>query len=529
MKRILCTLLLVVTLPTWAQKAKFSLAETKAVRVYFNGAEISQKAQATLPVGTSTVVFSNISNYVNDNTIQIGVPNYTTVLSMQYTNQYLEEYDSSAESPLVKPVKDSITLLQGQLKKIQNQLATEQQAIDLLDRNKGITSNFSVAELQKLLQYYKTQRVELQSNVDALNKKQEIASSKLEQLKTRLQINQPDGSEKSRGKIILTVENKTAGLIPFEISYLSQSAYWNPYYDLNVENINAPIQMLYKAQITQNTGIDWKNVALSLSSGTPNESNQAPELNPKFIYYREIEDYNRVQYQLEGSTPGVNVMKAKAASNSVAMNDQVVSSESQMSSNFDISMPFTVLSNNKKHSVLLKNFSIPATYQYFVVPKLNTNVYLMANIKNYNDYNILDGEANIMVDGVYVGKTYITANASEEDLKLSLGKDAKIAVNRTLVADKSSNKVISNKRVRVFTYDLTIKNNKNLKADILVEDQVPLSQDKDIEVSLIDRDGADYNAETGKLSWKLNLKPNETKKIRISYSVKHDKNKEVEF
>jgi len=124
---------------------------------------------------------------------------------------------------------------------------------------------------------------------------------------------------------------------------------------------------------------------------------------------------------------------------------------------------------------------------------------------------------------MYVGKTFIEPNQTSDTLNLSMGRDKKVSIKREKVADKSGTKFLSSKKEQTFTYDITIRNNKKEAVELLLKDQYPLSTNKEIEVELLQSDSAKINAETGILTWQLQLKPNETKKIRISYRVKYPK------
>ncbi|MBU7569449.1 MAG: DUF4139 domain-containing protein, partial [Flavobacterium sp.] len=81
---------------------------------------------------------------------------------------------------------------------------------------------------------------------------------------------------------------------------------------------------------------------------------------------------------------------------------------------------------------------------------------------------------------------------------------------------------------QTFTFETTVRNNKKEAIQLTLKDQYPLSSDKEIEIELKQSDNAKVNAETGILTWDLNLKPNETRKIRISYTVKYPKNKIID-
>ena len=551
MKNILTTVMFSFVVTANAQKPVFTQAQIQSARVYNNAAELKHKASTQISSGTSEIVITNVANYLNENTVQIGVPKHVTVMSVQFTNAYVEEYDNNKDSPLVKPVKEEIKKKETELKTLQNQLTAERKSVELLDKNQSMSNaqNFSVAELTKLLEFYKTKRSELSNSINKLELQETALKEELTALKGKLTFNETTSEKTSQGKLIVNVMSNEAGNIPLEISYLTNQATWQPSYEMRIDKINAPINMLYKAQVQQNTGIDWKNVKLSLTSGPANQNTFAPVLNPWFLdYYTPVayrssrnDDVARasstvtsktiegrpnasVIQTLQGQVPGLEISSAPST-----INDFTQINENQLNIAFDIDIPYTILSNGKQHSVALKDTQLPATYSYISTPKLDTNAYLIAKVKNYGDYNILPGEANVVFEGMYVGKTYVNANANEDELRLSLGKDQNISVTRTLINDKSGTKTLSSRKVQDFVYEISIRNNKKESVALIVEDQIPISSNTDIEITLTDKNGAKVDEEKGKLTWEINLKPNETKKIRFGYQVKSAKDKSIKL
>lgn len=527
-----------VTAVGFAQKPIFTTAKIKAATVYFSAAELSQTTSVNLPVGTSEIVIKNVADYLNESTVQIGAPNSVTVLSVQFTQNYISEYEIDETNPVIKKVRDSIVLVTKEIKKIQIETYSNQQAIALLDANQnvgGSNTGLNVAELMKLVDYYKAKRMEMDNVIVALGEKETKLKTQLKNLNDKLEINTQKEDKNSRGKLIVQVMNDIAGAVNLDINYLTNSASWSPFYDLRAENITAPINMMYKAQVVQNTGIDWKKVKLTLSSGNPNQNNQAPLLSAWFLRYGD--DYNNRNYRsgdLKSNilqevvvTQGYSAKKDKintAAYSTVSAN--II--ENQLNVSFDIDIPYDILSNNKPHSVALKDIQLPATYKYYAVPRLEKEAFLLAEISDYSKYNLLPGEANIIFEGLYVGKTTINPNQTSDTLNLSMGRDKKISIKREKVVDKSGTRFLSSKKEQTFTFDITVRNNKKEVAGMLLKDQYPLSPDKDIEIELTESSGAKINSETGILTWDLKLQPNETKKVRISYKVKYPKDKIID-
>ena len=538
MKKLLLITVLVSAI-SFAQKPIFASAKVKAATVYFNAAELQQTTSVNLPVGTSEIVIKNVADYLNENTVQIGAPNSVTVLSVQFTQNYISEYEIDESNPAIKKVRDSITIVNKEIAKIQIEKVSNSKTVDLLDKNQmvgGANTGLNIAELMKLVDFYKAKRSELNNTIALLQERENKYNLQLQNLNKKLEINTQKEDKSSDGKLILQVMNEVAGNVNFDINYITNNANWKPFYDLRADNVKDPINMMYKAQVTQNTGIDWKKVKLTLSSGNPNQNNQAPILGSWFLRYGYQDDYrngDNVINKLQGRASGVQLEQVVVTGYALKKDKEVRSInatdvETQLNVSFDIDIPYDILSNGKAHSVALKEIKLPASYKYYAAPRVDKEAFLLAEINDYSKYNLLPGEANIIFEGLYVGKTTINPNQTSDTLNLSMGRDKKISIKREKVVDKSGTKFLSAYKEQMFTYDLTIRNNKKEDIEMLLKDQYPLSSDKEITIELLEDGKAKVNTETGILTWELKLAPNETKKIRISYKVKYPKDKVID-
>ncbi|CAM3572364.1 DUF4139 domain-containing protein [Flavobacterium gelidilacus] len=534
MKKILLILTLFASIIALAQKPIFTSAKVNAATVYTNGAELSQSTSLNLPKGTSEIVIKNVADYLNENTVQIGAPSSLTVLSVQFTQNYISEYEIDESNPAIKKVRDSINWVQKEIAKVQIDKVSHSKTVELLDKNQqvaGQNSGLNVMELMKLVDYYKVKRTELSNAITTFQEKENKLNEQLKKLNSKLEINTKNEEKTSRGKLILQVMNEVAGNVNLDINYMTNNASWQPFYDLRAENINEPINMMYKAQVVQNTGIDWKKVKLTLSSGNPNQNNEAPILQAWFLRYG-----YPVAYGFKDKNAKMNTIQGKASNTAVMADEMEESSisnytsvnENQLNVSFDIDIPYDILSNGKKHSVALKEIKLPATYRYYAAPRVEKEAFLLAQINDYSKFNLLPGEANIIFEGMYVGKTFINPNQTADTLSLSMGRDKKISIKREKVTDKSGTKFLSAYKEQTFTYDITVRNNKKETIEMLLKDQYPISTDKEITIEVLEKDRAKVNEETGVMTWELKLAPNETKKIRISYLVKYPKDKIID-
>lgn len=568
----------------------------KSAMVYRSGAELTHTAKVLLNQGNNDVIIDNISNRIDINSLQIGTTGNVTILSVEFSTNFLRP---EQKLPIVKKLEDSLENVNDDLTKVQVVLKTDQELLDLLKANKeirGEQTGVSVTELTKMVDYYKNKTLELQNEISRYKEKE----TKLLDLTSKINrqiTEEQQKNNKTIGKLMLQLYSPMATQCDFTISYITPSAYWNPTYDLRVENINKPVALSYKAKLVQTTGIDWQQVKLALSTSVPSQHNNAPEVKSWFLAYANpVTAYD----QLSGRIPGVavaptaslqevvvvgygskkerddneeekqvsepiyvvngsviskaefnridrraikstEVLKdgqasaiygSRAAGGAVIvtlkdMGDYISVKDNELNVVFDIDLPYDVPSNGKEQNVNLKDYKVAAAYKYYSAPRLDRDAYLLGQIVDWEALNLLPGEANIIFEGTYIGKTSIDAGSTQDTLNLTLGKDKRVVINREKMADFSSVKFLGSNKKQTFTYEITVRNNKKEPIQMELQDQYPLSTTKDIEVELLQHEGATVNDETGIVTWKVQLAPGEIKKYRLSYSVKYPKDKVI--
>ncbi|MBR2195517.1 MAG: mucoidy inhibitor MuiA family protein [Salinivirgaceae bacterium] len=197
--------------------------------------------------------------------------------------------------------------------------------------------------------------------------------------------------------------------------------------------------------------------------------------------------------------------------------------QSQTTTEFKIDVPYTVPSDGKQYDVSMLTYHIDAGYRFTCLPRSSKDVFLMADLKDFSQYPLLKGNAYIYLDNAYQGECEIAPDFAADTFAITIGRDKDIAVNRQAVKEFTSKKIIGTTVKVVKCYEITVKNNKNEAVSVELTDQYPLPKFSDIKVDLTDKGGAEVNAETGKLTWKLNLAPQEKKVLRFSYEVKYPK------
>jgi len=586
-------------------------AALSAATVYRAGAELNHNATVTLKKGTNEIVLEGVSNGLDINSVQVGSNRALTILSMAFSTDYLV---TAAKSALVQRLEDSVKQVVKETERLQVLIKTDLDLLDALKANReirGTQTGVSVAELIKMMEYYKTKTLELQNEMAVYRDKQTKATDQLQKLNNQIS-EEEQKNNKTLGKLLLQVVTAAAGSYELSVSYMTPKAFWNPSYELRVETVNKPMILVYKARMSQTTGLDWKQVKLTLSTSMPSQNSNAPLMKSWFLAYQYPNSYRRNEApantllsmmeksvagvavnnslsevvvtgygtgnaeaagnlrlrgansvksnspvyvvdgkivpeqefkQIDGArVKSVNVLKGTAATslygNSAAEGAVVVSLKDQLGDyitvndnplniTYEIELPYDVPGNGKEQNVSLKEVPVDTYYNYYAAPALDKDAYLLGEVANWEQLNLLPGEANIIFEGRYIGKTFIDPAATQDSLHMTLGKDKRLVIKKEKLQDVSSVKFLGSNKKQVFMYEITIRNNKKEALQLLLKDQYPLSTNKDIEVQLLESSGATDNTDLGILTWKLALQPGELKKIRVGYSVKYPKDKTI--
>jgi hypothetical protein len=201
----------------------------------------------------------------------------------------------------------------------------------------------------------------------------------------------------------------------------------------------------------------------------------------------------------------------------------VVQVENQTSVEFEIKTPYTILSESKNTTVEMERYSLPAVYEYYCVPKADKDAFLLAGISDWEQYNLLEGEANIFFENTFVGKTILDVRFMSDTLSISLGRDKNISVQREKIKEYTARKFMGSKTETTRAWKITVKNNKNLPITMVLSDQVPVSTVQEIEVIPENLSGGALNAETGEVKWNFTLPPARKNELELTYKVRYPK------
>jgi hypothetical protein len=278
MRRCLALLLLLFPLLATRGAEKPVTTRITAVKVFLSGAEVTRTGKVDLVKGTATLVFTGLSEEVDPANIQVSGSGAFTILGVQHRLNYLEEKQDRAE---VTDLKDRIKVKEEDLARENSLLAVLDKEDARLAKNDvvGGQQGLSLDALSKVNEYLQARQEAIA--LKRLERQRAIADLNEQLGKLRLQLNQLQGKKvRATSEVLVEVSANSAVDAGITLKYMVRSAGWSPSYDIRVSDITRPLQLTYKAQVYQNTGEEWKEVELALSSGQPDKDAIMPELQP---------------------------------------------------------------------------------------------------------------------------------------------------------------------------------------------------------------------------------------------------------
>jgi hypothetical protein len=597
-----------------AQQFKEKTLQTsiKEVTVFLSGAQVMESGQTAIPSGNTALIITGLSSFVNDNSVQIKGEGNFTVLSVNTRKNYLTKTKQDYKIDSLEKALEKV------VSKIDSDNARKEvlaEKMSLLNQNKnlGNNSNVSLVLLKQAIDFYELETTKIKKEEIELKKRSEADRIERNQLEKQLEtLRKKDKLPANEVVVRVSATQQTTG--KFILTYMVGNAGWYPKYDIRLDDIEKPLNMIYKAEVYQNTGIDWKDVKLRFSNGDPSQSSVSPELNPWKLNYARNTVFQRNTRQFVPSgmvvgvvydeqnnpLPGASITIPRTSVGTqtdfdgrytltlprgaeqlqfsyIGMETQTVSItgseinirmkessstleevvvtgysskrekrssgyltnsidaetittsvvENQTTVEIEVDKPYSIASGGEKLMVDLKNYDIPAEYNYIAVPKLDKDAFLMARITDWGKYSLLEGEANLYFEKSFVGRTVLDANTLSDTLEISLGRDKNILVQREKQEEFTKRRTLGTNKIETRGFKITVRNKKSSTINLTIYDQLPVSVISEITVTPNNLDNAKFDTQTGELKWQFTLPSQQQKELLFGFEVKYPKKEKV--
>lgn len=305
-----------------------------------------------------------------------------------------------------------------------------------------------------------------------------------------------------------------SGSYQLAVNYIGYSNYLNTIYLNNNQQLNLNINL--QAQVTQ------------LESVTMNKSRK--RVNAQL-------DYDQA-YSINESDIQMVPAQSYSATNAIISHQPSVQTINLLPNTltkklseieYKIQNKFSISSDGKANHIRIKEVKAPCEYIYYILPQVDENAFLTANISNWSELNLLSGNSTIFFDGTYIGESFLDIRSLKDTLVLSLGKEKNILIERNNNDKLSEKKVLRNGRRDNIAWILKIRNNLDSKVNLIVQEQIPVSNLSSVEIELLQSSKANVDKLKGILSWKFDLKPGEEHKIDYNYTISYPENFRINY
>ena len=516
------------------------------VTVYTDRALVTRTATLFAPAGTEQYLFDELPNNIDQNSIQVNGAGGAVLSNIKFNEVYYDVIPNEHLLELVnkrQEFEDKITVINDQISQSHNEKTFIEDIAKKMTSNskKSSDDTFDPDKWVKMVDFYSSKMSTLDKEIRNAQISLRDIENKYEKIDN--EINNLGDEEKKRNQVSLTLELAKETEITLELSYIVYGPSWTPNYDLRVDTEKESLNITYKASVIQATSESWDDVQLSLSTAQPKICGYQPELSPWHLLmnepYTAIKDNSRENMKKERKKSGMQLSRSEsaieemledklmqAASAPLETRDSTIESQAT-SVVFNIEGLSSVGNDGDNNNVTIMKDDLPATFRYSCVPKLSAYAYLKARTENTSEYPFLAGGTNIFLDNNFVATSYLDLVAPTETFWTSLGIDEGMKVeHKFLKRQQKENGVFKKSNHFEYDYQIDITNNKTATHEIVVWDQLPISNHEKIEVKLLQpdmkvpqdnfkMDEYDY------LAWTYKAEPGQKIQIPFKFSIEY--------
>jgi uncharacterized protein (TIGR02231 family) len=540
------TILADLTLPSQADQLQM-LSRIEAVTVFPDGALVTREADVEVAAGASELMFRNL-------------PNDLDATSLRVSGMALSELAiDSVFTRLAPGEKKPDGASEAQLKELKSQREQVQAALDSLQAKKAMAMHFAEAEPKELASDTKPLSVSewplaFDTVAAALLKTGDdmrIQGEKARELDAAITVPEQviaggNGNREPRREVHVQVHASAASKGRIALTYRVVNAGWRPIYDARLDTNNAghkpSLNLVRRASVSQRTGEDWDDVALTVSTVRASRSTTAPSMETQrlaFLEYSAAKNLAPAPPTLSQRhhTNAPAEIAALPASDEQPAQKPVAETMSQpqagdFQASFLIPGRIRLAADSVTKTFAIGSRDIAPDLIIKTVPALDQTAYLQGHFVNEDEAPLLPGEVALYRNGSYVGTGMIGFVAPGDDLDLGFGADDRVKIARLPVKRKENEPSwFAQSRAEAREYKTSVKNLHDFPVKIVLLDQVPISENTAITVEQLpattpptEKTVADKR---GVMSWTYDYAPGQSREIHLAYRMKWPSDREV--
>ncbi len=510
-------------------------SKATTVTVFPDGAKVQRAAVVDLSAGFSKVIISDLPVSLNESSLRLKgeADSSIKIGSIESKIGYSEDLARQQEQEL----QEAIFALRDERKRSEADISAAQQQINFISSLSKNKSSFwneatSIEMLEQTLAVIEQGTTQAHIKILGAQRAQRKLDRRIQKLESDLRL--ISSGQKATRIVTVNLEAANATTAKLLLEYDLSNAGWQPLYDmrLTTENGTDSLAVEQMAEVTQNTGEDWSDIELTLSTARVARTTEAPTLESWFLEIYEPRPLAKTRSSYSSDSYGSAepaLASLPVAEGQVLMAKPMapVTMEANLSG-FDVTYTVpgrnSIPSDRQPHKFHVSKQDFPVELFNLIVPKRDEAAYLMAELTNSGDTPMLPGRMSLYRDGAFIGTGHLPGLQSSEETELSFGANDSIKTNyRLLDQEKSQGGIISITNSRVKAFQITVQNLFNQSQRIKIYDQLPVSTDEDITVEEMAGStkptARDVNDRKGVLVWDNSYKTGESRQIDFKYKV----------
>jgi uncharacterized protein (TIGR02231 family) len=506
------------------------------VTVYTDRARVTRRGTVTLTGNETELAIASLPATLETDSVRATGSGTIAVrlLGVRSETVFSSEYVANRPAAITQQIQE----LETQKRVILDRLASRKIQLKfvegLSEKSVGFFSS-SIAKQQvglnetgELLNFLGTNYLKYVGAIAQHRRQMHELDKQIKALRRQLQqVETPDSQQIFN--IIVAIEPSGSGNFELELSYVVKQAYWTPLYDLRVNTTNNQINLNYLAEVKQNTGEDWRGVALILSTAKPGLGSLPPKLEPWYIDIllsqfagRGVseDDFSDLEELFSDGFAGSSLLSGRGRIEAETAAAQISREGGTVS--FQVGGNIKIPSDGAPHKVTIFSDNYPSQPKYIAVPRLVSFAYLQAVVVNpLTGATLLPGKANIFRDNTFVGCVKIENISPGQEFKLNLGIDEGLKIERDLVERQVDKKMIGHQRRTSYAYRLNVTNLQQVQVHLTLREQLPVSRNEQIKVRSTLTNPKIVLGEMGLLEWEISLLPQAKQELYYQFVVEH--------
>ena len=542
-------------------------SELKKVVIFSDRAQVSRHAKIDLLPGEQVFVFEDLPRDMDHKLLQVQCMKGATTDLVLQSVEHVTTSIKKDTNPQKAAIKDKLMVLRDAMTDLDDRIEMVEMRKNSLNRvnsrvmfvsEESSESRLDVGKWDPVLKFMWQGQKDATSQGRVLERERVKLQKEIYVLQENLNALGYE-NQTTMERVHVTVLATKPGTATLVLNYIIPKASWKPLYDVRVDSVKRCLVVSYHGVITQNTSEDWLDVDVELSTASPQVGGTAPELKPWRVSKASVYVAQKMSRSRGGARPQMHMMQQMMSAPAPGMmrndfggggggvDDEELSIAEDVlgvqgaavntkatSVFFAISGLQSVKCDGSESKVTIFQQEFPAHFRYSCVPKLTTHAYLKAKAINATECPLLAGSVNVFLDNNFVSTSKLDLVAPGSEFWVFLGVDDSVSVTHKCLNKVSSAQggmLSSNKTRLTYTYQITVKNAKKTNEEVVVWDQIPISEDGKIKVELTDAYAKDTNDmkinDVNFVEWFLRLKPMEEKKIPFTFYVECPKGERV--